>query len=128
MLAVDNKMYKTPASAYENAGLCALDNADTEKASSYFNEALKINANMPRSLFEMAKLNYNKKSFSKAQQYLKRFHKLNKPLSQSLWLSFQIESALGHHQNAQKSLKQLKVDFPNSMEAAKAPESFTVDQ
>lgn len=116
-LAFENKLYKTPEAAYENAGLCALNRPDVVKARLYFDQALKINPNLPQALIETATLDFKEKKFAEAQLVLLHFHKVNKVVSRSLWLASQIEMSLDNKNKAQKLLAQLKRDFPDSIEA-----------
>lgn len=127
MLAIENKLYESPEAAYENAGLCALGRADAKAARLYFDKALAISPNMPRTLLEIAKLNYDEKKYLEAQSFLQRFHKINPPVAQSLWIASQVEFALGNKEKAQKLLAQLQQDFPESSEATDI-DSLVIDQ
>lgn len=123
MLAINNKLYESPASAYENAGLCVLTRSDVKKAYLYFEKALENNPKMARSLFEKAKIDFELKKYEQAQEALLNFHKINKAVPQSLWLASEVEIALGNKNKAQKLLTQLKHDFPDSKEAVKVRDS-----
>lgn len=114
--AVNNKLYKTPEIAFENAGICALESERKQEASEYFQQALKIQPNMLRSLFEMAKLQYEKSDYLSARNFIQRFHSLSAPTAASLLLSFRNEDKLGSKEEAIKVFEQLQTSFPKSQE------------
>lgn len=129
LLSVGNKLNQNPDAAYENAGLCFLKRPDLEKAHFYFEKALEINPKMPRAILELAEIDFQLKKYGQAQSSLLRFHKINEAVSQSLWLSVKVETAMGNKDKAQKLLTQLKRDFPASKEVANiAGDSLVIDQ
>ncbi len=86
--------YRTPELAYENLALCALQTGNREEAEEYFRKALEIRPNLPKSLYQMALLNYQKGEYFRARAFIQRFHSLGKT-EQSLNLGIKIEEALG---------------------------------
>lgn len=115
-LAIGNQNYRTPELAYENAGRCAFRNGDVEKAETYFRNALKMNPNMPNSLFQMAMLNFERGNFLGARAYIQRCMDAAPASPQVLWLAVRIERELRDKTAASKYAKQLKNDFPDAKE------------
>lgn len=115
--AINNPLYKTPAFAYENAGICMLKVPDLVKAEKYFKLALGFNARSASSLINLADLMFQKANYQKARGYLDRVHKLNLHSAKSLWLSVRTEHALGDEDAASSYALLLKHKFPVSQEA-----------
>lgn len=87
LLAAHNSDYTTPAQAYENAGLCALQIPELSAAENYFKDALKRQPNLPHSLLELSQIYYEKAEPLKAKYYLQQFLKISSPTSRSQRLS-----------------------------------------
>jgi len=90
LLAVQDPKYLDTASAYENAGLCAMKIPDAKLAMQYFNEAITQDPNHPTSLFELARFNYLQGNYAQAKEELHQFLVLSPPTPQSQWLSEKI--------------------------------------
>ncbi|MBL4763242.1 MAG: type IV pilus biogenesis/stability protein PilW [Gammaproteobacteria bacterium] len=115
--AVNNPLYKTPAFAYENAGICMLEIPDPVKAEEYFKLALGFNGRSSSSLLNLADLMFRKENYQKARGYLDRLHKLKLHSAKSLWLSIRTEHALGDEDAVSSYALLLKHKFPVSREA-----------
>jgi type IV pilus assembly protein PilF len=87
MLAVADTDYLETASAYENAGLCALKIPDKKLALNYFNRTLMLDPNHPNALLEAAELNFQNKNFSDAKIQLAEYLAIATPNAQSQMLS-----------------------------------------
>lgn len=87
LIAVKDPEYLDTASAYENAGLCALNIPSNWLASHYFGEAIKQDPNRPVSLIEMAKLSYKQGDYPAAKKWLEEFNAISSPTATSVWLS-----------------------------------------
>ncbi len=112
--AATAKRYRTPERAYENLALCALRTKSADKSEIYFRKALSINAQLPKSLYQMANINYDKKDFLRARAFLQRFHSVAHETEQSLKLGIQIEKALGSESGEKEYLEKLKRLFPHA--------------
>jgi type IV pilus assembly protein PilF len=99
-LAAQNPFYKTPEFAYSNAGVCLRKMQDDTDAERYFRKALDKNINFGSALFQMAKLNYDRKRFAKAQAFLLRYDETNPPAVESLALCIKINTRLGDIEKA----------------------------
>ena len=87
MLAVADTEYLENASAYENAGLCALKIPDKKLALHYFNRALMLDPNHPNALLEAANLNFENKHFGDAKIQLAEYLAIASPNAQTQMLS-----------------------------------------
>ena len=114
--AANNKLYKTPEKAYENAGVCAMERERFDEAREYFQKALEIKPTLPRSLFEMAKLQFDAGENMSARAYIQRFHSVNSMTPASLLLSIRNEDKLGRREEVRKLFEQLQKRFPKSQE------------
>jgi type IV pilus assembly protein PilF len=94
LLAVQNKLYKTPEIPYTNAGKCALRNKQLKKAESYFQKALQANSEFTIALYHLAEINYDNKNYVKAQDYLNRYLRDELHTPKTLWLGIRIAQAL----------------------------------
>lgn len=125
LAAVENPLYLTPDEAYENAGLCALREPDRPKAEAYFRKALGLNARLPKSLFQMAQLDYDRGEYESARAYLSRYQAVSGHTAGSLWLAIQTERKLGNLDQAASYALLLRANFPESDEVRflSAPEA-----
>jgi type IV pilus assembly protein PilF len=87
MLAIADQNYLDTASAYENAGLCALKIPDKKLALQYFNRAIMEDPNHPTALLEAANINYQNKDFQNAKLQLAEFTAIATPTAESIMLS-----------------------------------------
>jgi type IV pilus assembly protein PilF len=93
MLAVQDMSYLDTASAYENAGLCALKIPDKRLALEYFNRALMEDPNHPNALIEAANLNYEQKNYHEAKIQVGEYLALATPTPQAKRLARLLETA-----------------------------------
>ena len=116
--AIEQPIYADIASAYMNAGVCAKQGGDRDKAAGYFRKALNRNNKLPVALIEMAEAEFDKKRYRRASSYIKRFEEVSRPSANSLWLSIRV----AHHQNDKDALAsyaiKLEQMFPDSDETA----------
>jgi type IV pilus assembly protein PilF len=111
---VNNPQYKTPASAYENAGVCAKKANINDKAEEYFRQALSINAKQVTSLYYMMLIYLDKKEYMKARAFLQRLESVVRPSAEMLAAGYQVEKGLNNENLAKKYLTTLKSEFPDS--------------
>jgi len=114
MKVVDNPQYKTPASAYENAGVCAYKANNYTDSEKYFRKALTLHEKQPNSLYYLMMINMKNKKYMKARAFLQRLEQLVAPSSEILASGYQIEKELNHTKMADHYLTQLKNKFPSS--------------
>jgi len=112
--AIATPQYPTPELAYENAGSCARQAQEYEKAENYLTEALKRNPKLPVSLINMAEVKFEKNNFLSSRAFLQRFEAVSPHNAATLWLGVRIERKLGNKNAESNYAKQLQTDFPKS--------------
>lgn len=115
--AVSNPLYKTPAAAYENAGLCFYKVKAYEKAEVDFRQALKIDPRLPNSLYHMARISYESGRTLAARGFLQRYFEVAKDTPQVLLLAVKVEHALKNKDEEASYAVRLRGKFPTSPEA-----------
>jgi len=115
-LALRNPLYKTPEVALANAGICARRANDLDMAEAYLRRALQHNSKFSVALFNMARVSYATGELDASRDFLKRYHKVAKFTSQSLWLAIQVERKLGNKNAVASYSMQLRGSFPDSTE------------
>lgn len=118
MTAVRDPFYKTPEFAFTNAGICVAKGGNLNAAEDYFKQSQQVNANYPETLYQLAKLNYQKGDNAKAQAYLYRYNAQVPATADSLALCYKIESALNESEKAEACAVQLRAKFPDSKAAS----------
>jgi type IV pilus assembly protein PilF len=78
LAAVQDPNYLNTAKAYENAGLCAQQIPDVDKATKFFLLAVKQDPNLAMAWFELAQINYKEGHEEIAEQYMANYWRLNK--------------------------------------------------
>ena len=116
--AAENPLYETPAVAISNAGSCAKQSGDMEKAERYFRRALKINPKIPAALKQMSQLSFENENYLSARAYLQRYLENAKHTAETLWLGIRIERHLGDKDAESSYGLLLRNNFPDSEEAA----------
>lgn len=115
LLALQDPSYLNTAQVYENAGLCAMQGRDTNKAMGYFTQAITQDPKRAISWLELGRINYQQKNYSQAQQYLDRYMQLTKePTANALWLAAVLARALGNENAAGRYTLMLQTRFPTS--------------
>lgn len=110
-------LYSKKYQTYENMGVCAKTSGNLLKAETAFRNALKLNQYMPRSLLGMSGIEFDKKKISSAYEYFKKYEKLTKHNSESLWMGVLLEKHRGNKSKAASYGLLLKGMFPDSKEA-----------
>ncbi len=111
---IENPKYTTPASAYENAGVCAMKANKNEDAEKYFRESLNYNNKSANSLYYLLTIYLKKGEYMKARAFLQRLEQVVQPSAEILAAGYQIEKGLHHTKLANNYLTKLKNRFPRS--------------
>lgn len=115
--AVVNPLYRTRATAYENAGLCQMKKPAPKAAEKYFREALALNPKLPQSLYNMARISFDLGRALAARGFIQRYFQEATDTPEALLLAVKIERAL-HNRNEEASYAlRLRGKFPESPEA-----------
>lgn len=114
--ALKNPLYKTPEVALTNAGICSRRAKDMDLAEAYLRRALQYNKKFSVALLNMGRVSFETGEIEAARDFLKRYHKVAKFTSQSLWLAIQVEKKLGNKNAVASYSMQLRGSFPDSTE------------
>ena len=114
-----NPVYRFPGLVYENMGLCMLQNGLVMESEENFRKAITINPEQPKSLFELAKISFQRERYFSARAFITRYSKVSQPSAESLWLAIEIETALKDHQAVKDYGQELVDKFPLSKKAEK---------
>lgn len=120
--AAEQRLYKTPALAYENAGLCAMREQNIEAAEAAFRRALKINGKLTVSLINMANVSLQKQRYLQGRAYIQRFEEVASHSAETLWLAIEIEQGLGDGARVANLSDMLRSRFPGSVQAGQLTE------
>jgi type IV pilus assembly protein PilF len=112
--AVADPFYRTPEVAYANAGLCAMQAGELDKAEVFLRKSLERDAEFSTALLPMAELNLEKGDNLRARAFLQRFESAAGQTERSLYLGYRIESALGDQSAATRYLQALKTQYPQA--------------
>ncbi len=115
--AADNLLYKTRELAYLNAGTCALNKGNLERAEKHFRDALKVRPRFSEALHQLAEIEYAQKNYMSARGFLERYLEVGRATPATLWLGVRIERELGNTAVAQYYANRLKSEYPNSNQA-----------
>ncbi len=115
--ATENPLYVNAAQAFENAGMCMMRADDLDKAEVYFRKALQKNKSLPKSLLQMANLNYEQADYIEANTYIKRYKAVAAWRPQSLLTAIKVAKKLGDQDAVASYILLLKAKFPDSDEA-----------
>lgn len=116
--AADNPRYATPAAALTNAGLCAKEAGDVERAEEFFRAALMRDAAFPDALAGLMELSYQQENYLQARAFMQRYIDVRTPSAQVLWLCFNIEQELEDRIAAARCADRLRQEYPESPELA----------
>jgi type IV pilus assembly protein PilF len=117
LAALRNPLYRTPERSWLNAGICAAQRNDFASADEFFQQALKIQPDNARALYELANLAYRRGDFVGARTHLNRLARNAKPNAEVLWLAVRTERQLGDREAEASYGLQLRRNFPDSKEA-----------
>lgn len=96
--ALNNRAYRTPASAANNAGSCALKIKDYASAERYLLQAMQLTPDLPATNANLARMYFEKGDHVRAGFYIARLNKVAKMESLTadvLWLAIKVQHKLG---------------------------------
>lgn len=114
--ASEDNMYSERSRVFENLGLTALKLNDNAAAKQYFTRALRLNAQQPRALFEMAELAYQEQDFVSARNYYESFSKLSSQDARSLLLGVRLATLFDDRSKAASLGLQLRRFYPGTVQ------------
>lgn len=114
--ALKDKQYIKTAEVYENAGLCALQQPDMEKAYAYLKTAIQNDPRCALASLELANIELNKHNINTALYYLSLHKQNSQPSPKALWIGIQAYKQLGKKDELASTVMQLKSLYPQSDE------------
>ncbi|MFN4149132.1 MAG: type IV pilus biogenesis/stability protein PilW [Rhodocyclaceae bacterium] len=114
--ALGNPLYKTPATAMLNKGICALMDKDDATAESYLFRALKLDPNALRAYYLLADIDYRHGRFEEAREWLRKLHEKIEPTAETVWLALRIDRKLGDRRSEAANMGLLRGKFRDSPE------------
>jgi type IV pilus assembly protein PilF len=118
-LALEDRLYTTPAKPLHNAGICSLKSNDLRNAEAYFRRAFQVEPANPVTNYQLALLNLNRNEFEQARFYAKRLLDNFDANSQTLYLAVCVETKAGNSNAAASFAQQLRRKFSASPEATR---------
>jgi type IV pilus assembly protein PilF len=114
--AADNPRYSTPAAALTNAGVCAMNAGEADRAEEYFRAALARDSRFADALSSLMELSYQQGNYLQARAFMQRYTDVREANAQVLWLCFNIEQELEDWDAAERCAGRLRQQFPESAE------------
>lgn len=119
--ALGNRAYRSPASAANNAGSCALKIKDYASAERYLLQALQLTPDLPATNANLARVYVEKRDYVRANFFITRLNKVAKMESLTadvLWLAIKVQHKLGDTAAEAGWATQLRRHHPGSTEYA----------
>lgn len=120
-MAVRNPLYRTPDIALVNAGKCAVEIGEKQRADDYFKRALSINPSNAGAAYNLSLLAYREARLDEARSLMKRVMQQTSPPPDALYLGMCIERKLGDRPSESSYVSQLRNRYPESAEAKAIP-------
>ncbi|MCL2875286.1 MAG: type IV pilus biogenesis/stability protein PilW [Betaproteobacteria bacterium] len=111
-----NPYYLHKTRPYTNAGLCLLENNETERAEIQFSKALEADSSNSEALYRLAEVGYRRENYRRAHDLLIQYHRRFDPSARSVWLGLRAARKLGEHHSEASYAEQLRGRFAGSSE------------
>lgn len=115
--ASENKFYRTPEFALDNAGVCALDAGDLVLAETHLRSAIRLNPDFARGILHMAALKLKSGDANVADAYYDRYTTLSRHTPGSLSVGIDVKKAIGDQEAADELARTLITNYPRSSQA-----------
>lgn len=110
--ALQDPFYRTPGIALANAGSCARQAGELDRADGYLRRALAEDPTNPRVLQDLAHIQYSRGDFLRARAFLQRRESSGEVGPELLELAARIEDSLGDASAANRYRSRLLSEFP----------------
>lgn len=117
LAAARNPLYRTPAAAYTNAGVCLRQIHQDQQARQDFQQALKLRPAYAEAAFQLANLDLDQGHAQAALKRISTFIGSHSATPDLLLLGVRAARAQGNAQSAEYYSQQLRVNFPESNQA-----------
>lgn len=115
--ASENKFYRTPEFALDNAGVCAMDADQLALAEKHLRDAIRLNPNFAPSMLHMAELKLKSGDATVADAYYARYLSLARHTPGSLAVGIDVKQAIGDQAAANELARSLVTNYPRSSQA-----------
>jgi len=112
--ALTDPSYTTPAAALANAGRCALDAGQADRAQRDLHKAIELEPNNPVALDALARTAYKAGNYMEARAFSERRLGAAPATAEALQLASQIEEKLGDSAAAARYVRRLREEFPGA--------------
>ena len=130
MQAINDNKYQGTAEVYENAGICAWQSGQEEKAIQYLETAIVRDPHRYDALLSLAEINLKNKKYLIAKDYLKRFNAATSSTAYSILLEIKLSQLQDDFSTAKDKallLKKLFPDFPVTSKIVGKGDKYTMD-
>ena len=117
MTAAHNRLYRTPETAYTNAGVCLRGGNRLDQAEQQFQKALNLRPNDPEAAYQLVDLEYSRSNLSGARMQLDQYLGAFEATPDLLFLGVRLTRAQGDRIAADRLARKLRLDFPSSDQA-----------
>jgi len=114
LAALDNPLYRNPAQAYENAGLCASRIPNIELTEQYLRKALQLNPRLGKSLLALAEIRYDQSDYLASRAYIERYRDASAWTPKALLIAIKTENKLDDQDAVASYSVLLRGRFPDS--------------
>ncbi|MEE9493207.1 MAG: type IV pilus biogenesis/stability protein PilW [Gammaproteobacteria bacterium] len=115
--AFKDPLFAHPELIYTNAGICASQQPDVQKAETYFRQALQVMPEYLPALKQMALLTFSQDNYLGSRAYLQRYGSRAPLTADLLWIALRVEHRLNDTIAEKKYATDLKRRYPQSKEA-----------
>lgn len=116
--AANDRLYRTPGLAMQNAGLCMLRIKDMAAAEGFLRRSFELDASNPMTKFQLARLYLANRQIERANFYYGLLDRGPNPPAEVLWLGLRIARANADRRREREFADELRRRFPDSAEAA----------
>lgn len=116
--AAADRLYRTPALALQNAGLCMLRIKDKTAAEAFLRQSFELDAANPVTKYQLAQLYLANRQLDRASFYYGLLERGPNAPAELLWLGIRIARANADLRLERQLGEELRRRFPNSTEAA----------
>lgn len=117
MAALKNPLYRTPARAYLNAGLCSNKAGNNKDAEEFLQKSLQIEPGLAQAWLGLAELSFANADYFTAKKYFTSFSERSGSLTaEQLWLAVRIARKNGDRNSESSYGMQLRKLYPDARE------------
>jgi type IV pilus assembly protein PilF len=114
--SAQNPLYRTPDSAYTNAGVCLRAAKRYDEASATFARALQIRPNNAEAVYQSVDLEMERGNLVKSREILDKYMGVYDATPDLLLTAVRLTRAQGDRVAEDKYTRRLRVEFPNSQQ------------